>query len=100
MPVHDPFYSTSAWRQLRPRILDRDGHECQIRVKGICVGYATEVDHIVPRSVDPSLALVPDNLRAACRACNGDRGGKLGASRTPRASSRHRRVASDGYGDW
>lgn len=49
---------------IRPAILDRDGHLCQIGLPG-CTGHATEVDHIVPGD-DHS----PANLQAACTSCN------------------------------
>lgn len=62
--------SSWEWQQLRPAILERDGYECQIRTEGICTGYATTVDKIVPAARRPDLALDPANLRAACDACN------------------------------
>lgn len=76
----DDLYRSPAWKALRLRILARDGHECQMQHPG-CLGYATTVDHIVPRVVDPDLAMVPDNLRAACTSCNERSGGRLGALR-------------------
>lgn len=55
----------SGWHsKIRPRILKRDGHACQIRLPG-CTGTATEVDHIRdPLDHDPA------NLQAACTHCN------------------------------
>lgn len=99
VPVRDPFYTSSAWRKLRRRILARDGYECQIRLP-VCVTYATQVDHIVSRVEAPDLAMEPQNLRAACGPCNLQLGGRVGASRVRRASGRHRRVIGSGYGDW
>lgn len=55
-------------------ILSRDNYECQIRIPGVCVGVARSVDHIVPVSQAPWLALDPDNGRAACRPCNRAKG--------------------------
>lgn len=55
-------------------VLARDRYECRIRLPGICIGIATTVDHIVPVSVSPQLALDPDNGRASCRPCNKARG--------------------------
>lgn len=61
------------WRKVRTLVLVRDGYRCQIRMPG-CTGYATEVDHITPRSVNPGLWYSEDNCRAACRSCNNHRG--------------------------
>lgn len=52
------------WRKRRQHVLDRDGHQCQLRLPG-CTHDATEVDHITPGD-DHS----EGNLRAACRNCN------------------------------
>jgi 5-methylcytosine-specific restriction endonuclease McrA len=60
-----------AWRRVRPKVLERDGGRCQLRLKG-CRVVATEVDHIVP--VDVGGALYDEaNLRASCRHCNRSR---------------------------
>lgn len=59
------------WDALRPVILQRDGHQCQIRGPK-CKGVATQVDHIVPLS-EGGARLDPDNLRAACGTCNAGR---------------------------
>ena len=99
MPKRNPLYSSKAWRDLRQRILDRDSRQCQIRLP-CCEGWATHVDHIIPRSEAPELQLTPSNLRAACRACNLYLGGKHGAGRTPRSSARTRSANSSGYGEW
>lgn len=56
------------WRALRARVL-REEPYCEIRGPK-CKRVATTVDHIVPLSVDPSLAHVRENLRSACTACN------------------------------
>jgi 5-methylcytosine-specific restriction protein A len=61
--------SSWEWQQLRADILDRDGHQCQIRYD-VCTGYATVVDKIVPAARRPDLARDPRNLRAACLDCN------------------------------
>lgn len=63
--------TTPAWRRLRLLILERDRFECQIRARG-CNRAATCVDHIVARA-DGGDMWNPDNLRAACRPCNGSR---------------------------
>ncbi len=63
-------YCTSEWRtEIRPRVLARDGHRCQIRGPK-CTGHASHVDHVVPVVEDPTKALDPTNCRAACGPCN------------------------------
>ena len=64
--------------KLRLAVLQRDNYECQIRGPN-CTGYAGTVDHIHPRAWGG--AEHPDNLRAACKACNMGKG-----ARAPRAS--------------
>ncbi len=56
------------WRRLREQVL-REEPWCQIRGPR-CKVTSTTVDHVVPLSVDPSLAHVRSNLRGACTACN------------------------------
>lgn len=56
------------WRTIRNRILERDGHRCQIRGPG-CLQWADQVDHILPIKLGGEW-WSEDNLRAACRPCN------------------------------
>jgi hypothetical protein len=49
--------------RLRRRVLNRDGHRCQI-----CGGPANEIDHIRPVMLGG--ADTDANLRAVCRPCN------------------------------
>lgn len=64
---------TSAWRRLRAEVLAEEPL-CRIGIPGICTVVSDEVDHIVPRSVDPTLTMARSNLRGACRACNSSLG--------------------------
>ena len=64
--------STRRWRKIRAYVLDRDGHRCQIRTPGICIGVATHVDHIVAYVHGGTDE--PSNCRAACAPCNLARG--------------------------
>lgn len=59
----DPFYDTPGWRQLRQKVLERDGYECQY-----CGKKATQADHVVPRKKGGADAM--KNLVACCPACN------------------------------
>jgi hypothetical protein len=67
--VRPPQYS-GPWARVRKSVLERDGYICQIRGKR-CKVTATAVDHIIPPPLGPSFD--PDNLRAACKACNSGR---------------------------
>jgi 5-methylcytosine-specific restriction endonuclease McrA len=62
--------STSQWRKIRKRILERDGYTCQA-----CGGEANSVDHIVPRALNGG----DDewNLQALCTPCNSAKGGRF-----------------------
>lgn len=69
-----PSGSTARWRRLRALILERDGYRCRMpTVDGTpCNRPADTVDHIVPRARGGTDA--PENLRAACKACNSSAG--------------------------
>ena len=62
--------STSQWRKIRQRILQRDGYTCQM-----CGGEGNSVDHIVPRLAGGS----DDdwNLQTLCGSCNSSKGGRF-----------------------
>ena len=68
-------YDSVQWRKLRPRIYERDGGRCQVRVA--CDGAAVltdyDVDHIVPWQEGGSW-FDEANLRTACWQCNRSRG--------------------------
>ncbi len=69
--------STSRWRKIRKRIINRDRGLCQM-----CGNEGDSVDHIVPRSqggTDDDW-----NLQLLCRSCNSSKGGRFfSAPRTP-----------------
>jgi 5-methylcytosine-specific restriction endonuclease McrA len=68
--------AANAWREVRARVLSRARYLCEIRDPG-CEGHAVEVDHVVPPRFGGAKYDMA-NLRAACRACNGRRGARLG----------------------
>jgi hypothetical protein len=56
------------WREIRLKVLERDGYRCQIRAPK-CTARAEVVDHITPaRVTGPTFN--PAALRASCRSCN------------------------------
>ena len=71
-------YGTAAWRRVREAVKARDG-EC------MACGALDDltVDHIIPATVDPSLALELDNLRTLCRRCHGRKDGARSRSSGP-----------------
>jgi len=60
--------TTLAHRRRRLRVLGRAGYRCQIRYPDICLGTATDFDHIVPLSAGG--ADTEANGQAACRKCH------------------------------
>lgn len=64
------------WRNLRLRILMRDGYRCQINGLG-CTTVADQVDHI-KRLSEGGAKYDPNNLRAACNHCNASDGARHG----------------------
>lgn len=60
------FYGLPAWRLLRLSVLKKYGPKCQRcgSTKKI------HVDHILPRSKFPELALFEGNLQILCKPCN------------------------------
>lgn len=76
----------------RAIVMRRDGRQCRIRTPGLCIGTATECDHVGDR-LDHS----PENMRAACTPCHRDRssqqgGQAAGVARKARAAARFRKA--------
>ena len=70
------FYLTPEWKQVRMRILRRDGLVCQRCKSTNLPTYEYTVDHVKPRSRHPELALDPSNLQVLCRRCNSSKGAR------------------------
>lgn len=70
----DEFYQTKEWLQLRYRVLENYGRVCMA-----CGDNKSQVhiDHIKPRSKNPSLALDFNNLQVLCWRCNIGKSNKL-----------------------
>jgi hypothetical protein len=62
----DPAYNTTEWRRARDACLRAARWKCEIRVTGVCIGAASQADHVEQLANDPHHR----NLRAACRPCH------------------------------
>jgi 5-methylcytosine-specific restriction endonuclease McrA len=62
---------TRRYKKQRLVVLARDGYTC-----AYCGQDADQVDHVVPISKDPNLAIDPSNLVACCRRCNVSKGSR------------------------
>lgn len=78
--MDNDFYKSKRWRELRARVLRRDGYKCQY-----CKRYgknveAVTVHHIKPREDNPELAYTMSNLVSLCAKCHNaahpEKGGK------------------------
>jgi 5-methylcytosine-specific restriction enzyme A len=74
------------WQVIRKQVLVRDGYQCQLRYADICVGRASQVDHIVQPEAGGTNDL--SNLRAVCVKCHRRRTGQQGALAKQRAAQR------------
>jgi 5-methylcytosine-specific restriction protein A len=97
-------HSRPGWRQRPPanryaygsgraktarQVLERDGFRCQLRYPDICIGRASQADHIVQPAAGGRNDLA--NLRAVCRPCHARRSGRQGAVAKRRAAERNHR---------
>ena len=65
----DPYYDTLEWRELRSKVLKRDGNICQY-----CGDTARQADHVIPRKRGGKDSV--RNLVACCATCNRTAGNK------------------------
>ena len=75
-----------SWRVIRKQVLERDGYRCQLRYADICLGGASQVDHIVQPEAGGTNAL--ENLWAVCVRCHARRTGRQGAFAKQRLAQR------------
>jgi 5-methylcytosine-specific restriction endonuclease McrA len=68
------------WKDLRLRILARDGWQCTYCFKDLKGGDAT-VDHITSRKVGGDLWDM-ENLTSACKSCNSRKGSRFFSRRS------------------
>jgi 5-methylcytosine-specific restriction enzyme A len=79
----------SGWQVIRKQVLVRDGFMCRLRYVDICVGRASQVDHIVQPEAGGGSDLA--NLRAVCVPCHARRTGRQGALAKQRNAARRRK---------
>lgn len=64
------FYNSTAWKKLRPEILRRDNHTCQVCWANGKYTLGNIVHHKVELMDDPTLGLVESNLETVCHDCH------------------------------
>ena len=70
----DFFLRSWEWKNIRWRVLQRDGHRCRSCGATAEGGARMNVDHIIPRYKNPELALTLSNLQVLCADCNHGKG--------------------------
>jgi HNH endonuclease len=75
-PPANRYAYSGNWARIRLQVLERDGYGCQLRY-AVCVGRASQVDHIVQPEAGGSNDLA--NLRSVCVRCHRRRSGRQGA---------------------
>ena len=74
------------WPRRVRQVLARDGYRCQLGFADICLGRASQVDHIDQPEASGTNDLA--NLRAVCRRCHARRTGQRGALAKQRAAAK------------
>jgi 5-methylcytosine-specific restriction endonuclease McrA len=69
-PGQQGFYGSREWRELRYKVLARQGARCQCCGASRDEGRLMHVDHIKPRHRFPELELTLENLQVLCDECN------------------------------
>ena len=68
------FYASLEWKQVRYEVLRKSDGRCCCCGASSKDGARLHVDHIMPRSKFPKLALDPANLQVLCEDCNFGKG--------------------------
>ena len=71
------FYASAEWNIVRSLVLAEASRKCQVCGKLIRRKSDLTIDHILPRSKHPQLALERSNMRVLCRSCNSRKGDRL-----------------------
>ena len=70
----EQFYSSPEWGKLREQVIKERGRVCAECGRRIASENDITVDHKLPRSKYPELALAKENLHVLCRKCNSRKG--------------------------
>lgn len=71
------FYASPEWNALRQQVVAEEGTRCKDCRREIKRQLDVTVDHVLPRSRHPELALTRSNLQVLCRGCNSGKGDRL-----------------------
>ena len=89
------FYQSEKWRALRLVALRRDRYRCVICSNSVAGKGMARVDHILPVSTHPHLALHLANVRSLCPRCDNQGHREKGEGRSER-NARFSAFNSDG----
>jgi len=85
-----PEYGKAKWKRARSAQMRRDGGRCQLRLPGICLGAASQVDHIYGLRNDSEHRF----LRSVCIPCH------RAITRKPSGGGRHKEPPAEPRTDW
>lgn len=72
----EEFYASAEWKVLRKAVIRELGRTCQVCGKRRLADADLTVDHVLPRSKYPELALKRENLQVLCKSCNSVKGAR------------------------
>ena len=64
------------YKEVRLRVLARDGYTCYYCGHEGQDGNGLTIDHVIPVSKAPELAIDENNMRIACKSCNSRKGSR------------------------
>lgn len=64
------------YKEVRLRVLARDGYTCYYCGHEGQDGNGLTIDHVIPVSKAPELAIDESNMRIACKSCNSRKGSR------------------------
>jgi 5-methylcytosine-specific restriction protein A len=85
-PAGNAYAYRGHWPKRVREVLERDGYRCRLNFPDICIGRASQVDHIVQPEAGGTND--PSNLRAVCVPCHRRRTGRQGAAASRRRFER------------
>jgi 5-methylcytosine-specific restriction protein A len=91
-----PFVESKAWRKLRLVALRRDHYRCTACGADVRGSGQARIDHVLPRSSHPHLALTLSNVRTLCPSCDNQSHREKGLPLRLRTGERIERIAIRG----